>query len=1031
MRKTVTIVFCDVSGSTALGERLDPESLRKVLTRYFEAMRTVLERHGGTVEKYIGDAVMAVFGVPQVREDDALRAVRAAAEMRGALADLNKEFERDRGVTIDTRIGVHTGEVMAGDATAGHGFVSGDAANVAARLEQAAGTGEVLMSAETHSLVRDAVSVDELPPLDLKGKAERFRAFRLLDVHPDVAGHVRRMDVPMVGRERELQLLHQVFDRSASERACFLFTLLGAAGVGKSRLAEEFLAGLGDGSVVLRGRCLSYGEGATFFPLAEMVTHAADLSASDAPQEELAKVRALVDDDPDAGRIAAAVLQVIGGRTEGGLTIQENFWSVRRLFESIASQHPLVLVFDDIEWALPTLLDLIDHVAALSRGAPILLLCMARPELLDERPNWGGGKFNATSVLLEPLSDIETGTLVRTMLGGAELDEGLRSRILEAAEGNPLYVEEVLSMLTENGLLVRRERWVATGDVAQIPIPPSVQALLSARLDRLSEPERATLGRAAVIGKVFYEGALFELSSEPERAGVTDVLTSLVRKGLIRPDRSDIGREQAYRFHHLLLRDAAYQTLTKEARADMHERFAPWLEAAMGTRADEGMEVIGYHFEQAYRLRSQLGPLDDRARALAAAAAERLARAGRSARDRLDDLTSLGLFERSIALLPDDSAERVWLLLGAGDALYLQRQVDRMRDVFDRALKSARAVRDERAEGYATLGLAQARLLSDPEGASDEIRRVAREWIPRFEALEDHGGLARVYRALCDTGWLLCQYGQAGMDARTAAQHAREAGETLLQLEMTARLTAAAGYGPAHRDDYTAEVAAFAQAAHDSVGWRFWVLAEQANLAALGDRLAEARELAEKAMAQSRVMGDPRGEMLVETMSVLAALGEDWEVSEAWARRSYMQYEARGDASHRSTQAALLARAAAMQGKVEDALLWADRCDELGSSDDVINQALVREARALAFAGAGRVEEAERLARDAVAIMDATDALMSRADAMLDLAKVFELAGKREDATGALKRAREISVRKGDRARERIASERLTALGGV
>ena len=405
-RKVVTVLFCDVAGSTALGERLDPEALRAVMNAYFEVAKTAIERHGGTLEKFIGDAVMAVFGVPTVREDDALRAVRAAEELRNA-------------VEIDVRIGVNTGEVVTGSADK---LVTGDAVNVAARLEQASDSGDVLLGESTYRLVRGAVEAELLPPIEAKGKTERLTAYRLVAVTGDVAV-ARRQDAPLVGRDRERRMLADAWERSRSEQACSLFTILGTAGVGKSRLTAEFLAGLD--ATVAHGRCLPYGDGITYWPVVEVVKQV--LAGGEAPSPGIAAL--LGDGQAPADEIAV---------------------SVRKLFEATASERPLAVLFDDLQWAEPTFLDLIEHVADWSRDAPILLLCLARPELLELRAGWGGGKLNATAVLLEPLSATETDELIDELLAGGSLDDELRDRIRAAAEGNPLFVEQMLAMVEES-----------------------------------------------------------------------------------------------------------------------------------------------------------------------------------------------------------------------------------------------------------------------------------------------------------------------------------------------------------------------------------------------------------------------------------------------------------------------------------------------------------------------------------------------------------------------------------------------------
>jgi class 3 adenylate cyclase len=423
-RKIVTIVFSDVSGSTSLGERLDPEAVRRVMERYFAETRSVLESHGGTVEKFIGDAVMAVFGIPQLHEDDALRAVRAAAEMRGRLADLNEELERDWGVQIAVRTGVNTGEVVAGDAAQGQSFATGDAVNVAARLEQAASPGEILIGDATRRLLREAVRVEAVGPLALKGKADAIDAWRLVEILPDVPAFTPNLDAPFVGREREFAELEEAFERSAEERVCRLVTVLGPPGIGKSRLGAELRAAVEEAATVLTGRCLPYGEGITFWPLAEIVGEL-DLGSA---------LRGEAEVDAISRRIEAAV-----GLAESSGRIEETFWAVRRLFEALARERPLVLVFEDIHWAEPGFLDLIEYLAQWTRDAPVLLVCLARPELLEERPSWTATEPSSVVLVLEPLSERASQVLVAD-LAEAQLAERERDRIVEVAEGNPLFL---------------------------------------------------------------------------------------------------------------------------------------------------------------------------------------------------------------------------------------------------------------------------------------------------------------------------------------------------------------------------------------------------------------------------------------------------------------------------------------------------------------------------------------------------------------------------------------------------------------
>src|SRR2546427_1686326 len=435
VRKTVTILFCDVTGSTALGERLDSESLRRGMERYFTLAREVLERHGGTVEKFIGDAVMAVFGVPVVHEDDALRAARAAHELREELGGLNADLRHEFGTELQVRMGVNTGEVVTSQ---GGTLATGDAVNVAARLEQAAEPGDILIGDATRQLAEGALELERIEPVEAKGKSEPLLAYRLLGVRADMPGFERRFDAPFVGRGGELEQLVQAYGRAVRDSSCQLFTVLGPAGIGKSRLVLEFVDSQPD-AIVLRGRCLAYGDGITYFPLVEILEQIA-------VDVELGRVLAT---DHEARGLLNTVSAAIGLADEEVVSREDTFRAVRRLIETLAASRPVMLIVDDVHWAEPTLLDLLDHIADWSREAPILLLCMARPEFLDSRPGWGGGKMNAATTLLEPLSEQEAETLIENLLVGSDLSDRVRQRITASAEGNPLFVEQMLALLAQ------------------------------------------------------------------------------------------------------------------------------------------------------------------------------------------------------------------------------------------------------------------------------------------------------------------------------------------------------------------------------------------------------------------------------------------------------------------------------------------------------------------------------------------------------------------------------------------------------
>ena len=492
-------------------------------------------------------------------------------------------------------------------------------------------------------------------PLELKGKAEAVPALRLISVAGTAAGRARRLDSPMIGRERPLALLLQLFEGAAADRACHLFTILGSAGVGKSRLVEEFVSRLEGRGGPARGRCLPYGDGITYFPVLEIVKEAAGLADFDAPDIVEAKVCAVLEDDEQQEVVCSRLSQLLG--VQENASPDETHWAIRRFLEAQAREEPLVVVFDDIHWGEPALLDLIEQVADWSKDVPLFLLCMARPDLLDLRPTWGGGKMNATTISLEPLSSDECERLIGSLLGAADLPAVVAERITDTAEGNPLFVEEMLEMLIDDGRLERSNgSWVSVGEMAEVAVPPSISSLLEARLDRLRPDERAVIERASVVGKVFHDGAIQALFGTDPPPNLRELVMGLVRREMVRAERSTLPGQEMYRFRHLLIRDAAYEGMPKELRAELHEHFAAWLEDVAGERIDEQEEILGYHLEQTVELRRQLGPLGAREIEISRRAARHLRDSGDRARDRGDQQAATHLYGRAADLLPEDDA---------------------------------------------------------------------------------------------------------------------------------------------------------------------------------------------------------------------------------------------------------------------------------------------------------------------------------------------------------------------------------------
>jgi class 3 adenylate cyclase/tetratricopeptide (TPR) repeat protein len=1010
VRKTVTVVFADLAGSTGFGERLDPESLRRVQARFFDGMRLVLERHGATVEKFIGDAVMAVFGVPFVHEDDALRAVRASFEMREALEELNAEISPSWGVELVIRIGVNTGEVVAGDTASGQSFATGDTVNVAARLEQVADPGEILVGETTFRLVRDAVEAEEVDPLELRGRGEKVAARRLLSILPDSPGTVRRLETPLIGRENELRLLHDAFARVEREQGCHLFTLLGPAGVGKSRLVAEFLSALVGRATAVRGRCLSYGDGITFWPVAEVVREAARLTGEETPEEAQSRIAAFLAEDDDAALVADRVSELVGiADADGG---EESFWAVRKFLEALARDQPLVVVLDDVNWGEPTFLDLVEHIAEWSRGAPILLVCLARPELLDERPTWAGGKLNSTSLLLEPLNDEEFDLLVSAHLGPGTLEEDVRAQIMQVAEGNPLFVEETVALLLGEGLLIRENgRWLAAVGLEKVPIPPTIQALLAARIDRLPAPERAVLERASVEGQVFHRGAL----GGPQEGGDGSVglVRALVRKELVRPERSTFPGEEAFRFRHILIRDAAYESIPKETRAALHEQFAGWLVEASGARSLEYEEIVAYHLECAYRLHAQLGPVGERGRALADEAAERLAGSAKRAVARHDMPAAATLYGRAVDLAAEGTL-RIELLVAHARTLVELGRLDAAETKVGEAVREAEAAGDRRLALRARVEEQHLRLKTDPTETTEEARRIAETSLPVFEELGDEAGLASAWDLLGQVHLMACRYELRAEALARALEHARRAGDEREDAILIG-LGTAPYWGPTPVDECTErckKLLAEIEGRRPTV--EAALVGTLAGLQAMCGNFDHARGLYARQQSMHEDLGRPYSLAAATIMAGrIEMLAGEPAAAEAELRRGYVILEGMGELGVLSTLAAYLADAVYAQGRYDEADHLTHVSEEAATSDDIASHVWWRVTRARVLARRGSHEEAERIGSEARALAEVTDDLFIRGRALIDLAEVRRLGGV-DGSAPLLEEALRLFEAKGD-----------------
>jgi len=1023
MRKVVTIVFSDLKGSTSLGEALDSEALREVMTRYFDAMRGELERHGGVIEKFIGDAVMAVFGLPRLHEDDALRAVRAAAGMQAALEELNGELQRVYGVQLANRTGVNTGEVVAGDPTSGQRLVTGDAVNVAARLEQAAGEREVLLGELTYRLVRDGVDVEEVEPLELKGKSQRVPAYRLVGVR-ELAPASAGRSAPLVGRDEELTALRAALDGAASSRSGRLATIVGDAGVGKSRLTSEFLENVSARSLALRGRCLPYGDGITFWPVAEAIKAQAGIVNDDDAKAARAKLAALAD---PAGNGVTERLASILGLSVDPFPVEELFWAVRRLLAHLAATHPVVFVIEDIHWAEPTMHALIDHLAH-SVDAPVLILCLARPELLEESPEWGLSD-DATRIVLEPLDASQSRSLIESLLDGGSLDDAVLDRVVGASEGNPLFAEQLLRMLVDEGLVAVAEgTWRFVGEATEIQVPPTIQALLASRLDTLASTERSVIEPASVVGYVFPEEAVTALAPPDVSSSVGSELATLAQKHLVRPVED--GPDGAHRFHHIMIRDTAYDGILKRARADLHERFVTWADAANRDRGVEFEEILGYHLEQAWRYLSELGPLDDHGRRLGEDGSRRLASAGRRAFARGDIPGAASLLGRATAILPADHRERLALLPDYGEALLMTGQFEQATAVLGEAIEMERVAPAAAARASLVMLLVRLRT-GDSEGWEESAvePEIARA-IDVFERAGDDSGLAMAWRL---RGWeagAACRFGECAEALFRALELARKVGDVRQERRAATGYAAAASLGPTNVREAIVRCEWCIEQTEGDRQSEGNLLSVLGGLYAMQGSFDHARELVGRGRSLLEELG-----LDVEAARVdleawrVEMLAGDVDAAEREARRAFDLLDAMGEKYLLSTVAGSLAQTLLERDEsLAEAEQLAERTRALATEADVGTQALWRCVKGRILGRRGAFAEAEALVREGVRLLDETDAVLLQLDAYLDLGEVLSAAGDAGGARAAYGTALRLAQDKGGVVAAETIGRRLGAL---
>ncbi|MBV9310653.1 MAG: AAA family ATPase [Solirubrobacterales bacterium] len=968
VRKTVTVLVAKFSGE---GEA-DPETTRTAIGIARERADAIVGGYGGGFVAGLGGDLAWVFGLPLVREDDALRALRAANEVRAAVvAGAPQEPRR-----LNVRIGIATGEIIAQSAS----DLFGAPLSRGIALAQAASADEILVGDATRRLVFGAIRVE--PAVD--GTAWRVLSFE--DQRPIPV----RIDSPMVGREEELEQALAACTRVRKTGKANLFTVVGEAGIGKSRLAQELGARLGEEVTIVGGRCLSYGQGIAYWPLREALTHAAGEESRDG-------IRRLLNGTDDADVVADIVAAALGLAPAESVGEQLP-WAFRRLLEAMAGRRPLLFVIDDVHWADAPLLDLVEYLVDWCK-APVLLVCLGRPELLEVRPTWGGGQAQVSSVVLGPLDEAAAFRLLENQLGQRQLSDSQRAQILRTAEGNPLFVEQLLQMSAED------PAWEDDGQ-----IPGTIQALLSARLDRLGPGERAFIECAALIGREFWPSAVCELLPAEARSSAGKHLHSLVHRGLMHPDRSILAGEEQLRFHHILIRDVAYRSTPKATRSELHERFADWLVR----RGDGYDEFVGYHLEQAFRYRVELAPPDDVAQTLAGRAGDHLAVAGRRALSRGDAHAAVRLLRSAENMLEMAGRRQPGVLLDLGGALADCGDLHQADVMFTAALDQSRMLGEDNLAARASIELSFNHVLVDPSIPLSEMLHVAEDAVRTFERGGDHGGIARAWHHVAMVHWIQSRAAKMEEVLERAMRHAERAGDWQMQSRILGYLARAIMTGPRPVAEGIERCGAILARAGDDVVLTATTETMLGMLEAMRGNFSPARLYAAGARRRLEAVG------LTVTVAVLQMysgwielMAQSPERALAGLRDAYDLLDRIGEGHRRAMTAAVLGRLLFFDGDYDESDRYLKISEECASPDDVAAQTVWRGTRARLLTVAAELRDAKELAKSAVAAVTDTDYLRLQGDALGDRATVLVALGQNDAALDDLNEARARFERKG------------------
>jgi DNA-binding SARP family transcriptional activator len=860
-RRPVTVLCVALQVASSSGTALDPEALDIVNEHCVSGLAAVVERYGGKLAISAGEHLVGVFGVASVHEDDALRAARASLEARNALAAEAGILLRQHGVNITGRFGLATGEALVGG-SGPLGF-AGDAEAQAMTLAEAAEPGQILISQQTQQLAAAAIETESAGP----GR------FFLRSAHPGVRPLALRLDAPLVGRDEELRQLEAACALAIRERATMLVTVIGEAGLGKTRLVHEIAGRLGREVNVLTGGCLPYGEGITFWPLREVVRQAGG-------GDSLDNIQALLDGHPDAAEVAERLSRALGPGDQGRSDAAEIFWAARRLLETLAQSSPLLVVFEDLHWAEPTFLDLVESLAVQPGRSPLALVCIARPELLEQRPVWAAGAARAVSIDLTPLADGPAAALLDALAGDQRMAPPTRARVLETAAGNPLYLEQLAVSLSEQA-----------GSQGRPVLPPTIQALLAARLQRLGPGASSVLARAAVVGKDFPVDAVRELLPPEARGPLSRNLQTLVARGLVQQRPPRRSRAERYSFRHVLIQEAAYRAIPKSLRAELHHRFADWLEYVVWEPATQRAEILGYHLEQSVRYRNELQPAEAQSSPLPRRAATHLETAGRAAHDRGDALAAVNLLDRAAALLPrqDPALARVYTRLGA--ALTEAGQLEKAAAMLDQAQRIAAASGDRGQHAHAQVQALLLGLKVDPNGAAVQIARALPQLRREFERSLDELGLCQTLQLQAALHWDHARSAAAEDAWQRAAEYARRVNDRRQLTEILGWLASAALWGPTPAPEGIRRCEGYLEEIGNHPSGQAVILRHMAGLYAMQDNIATAHATLNRAKTLIDTLGPTMTAALTEPAAFVAMLAGDPATAETHLR---LQYESLG-----------------------------------------------------------------------------------------------------------------------------------------